>query len=197
MCIKLGRAELEVLYRLVQPCLLVDRNARILFVNLAGEHMVAHSESLRLAGSVLSGTTPEATSELHRLVARAAGQSPVAGQMAISAASGRRSLIVVDPVPASEFLAAGTGRCAAVWVNGGTTRVPRLRRTPDNVQADLGGSRTHSLPNSRRGARWRRLRTIVTCTDTRCGISSRACSRRPARAHSRTWYGSSSGVPSH
>jgi DNA-binding CsgD family transcriptional regulator len=123
-----GRAAMEVLYRLAQPCLMVDRNARILFVNLAGEHMVAHSESLRFAGNLLSCTKPEATSELHRLVARAAGQPPVAGQMAITAASGRRTLVFVDPVPASEFLAAGTGPCAAVWVNDGKIRVPRLRR---------------------------------------------------------------------
>jgi DNA-binding CsgD family transcriptional regulator len=123
-----GRAALEVLYHLAQPCLLVDRNARVLFVNLAGEQMVTQSESLRLAGGILTGTTAQATSELHRLVAHAAGQCPVAGQVAITAASGARTLIFVDPVPASEFLAAGTGGCAAVWVNDGRIRVSRLRR---------------------------------------------------------------------
>jgi DNA-binding CsgD family transcriptional regulator len=123
-----GRAALEVLYRLVQPCLLVDRNGRVVFMNFAGEDMVAHSESLRLAGSTLTGANPETTSELRRLFARAAGDSPVAGQMSITAASGRRTLIFVDPVPTSDFLSAGTRPYAAVWVNDGKTRVPRLRR---------------------------------------------------------------------
>jgi DNA-binding CsgD family transcriptional regulator len=123
-----GRAALDVLYRLVQPCLLVDRHGRIVFVNLAGEHMVARSESLRLTGSVLTGTHPETTSELHRLFARAAAEPAAAGQMLITAASGRRTLVFVDPVPASDFLATGTQPYAAVWVNDGTTHVPRLRR---------------------------------------------------------------------
>jgi DNA-binding CsgD family transcriptional regulator len=139
-----GRAALDVLYRFAQPCLLVDRNGHLAFMNLAGEHMVAQSESLRLTGSLLTGTNPEATSELHRLIARAAGQSPVAGQMLMTAPSGRRTLVFVDPVAASDFLAAGTQSYAAVWVNDLTTRVLRLRRMQTmfgltNAEAGLVG----------------------------------------------------------
>ena len=123
-----GRTALDLLYRSERACILLASDTRIVYANLAGEDALARGDCVRKAGASLAASTPQATSELHRLVAQAFGKLPAPGQMVITGNSGRRALIFVDPIVSPDVAISRSRPCAAVWVIEEKPRVPGVRR---------------------------------------------------------------------
>ena len=112
-----GQQALELLNALPQACVLINKEARVVFANRAAQRILAANADLRLGTTGLIAAQQHDTAALYNLIRRAAGPHACGGEMAIHRERGQPILILVSPIPSRYQLGAPAKAVAAVWIS--------------------------------------------------------------------------------
>jgi DNA-binding CsgD family transcriptional regulator len=74
--------------------LVLDGSGRVLYANAAAEHILSAQDGLRVSHGMVAAAAPPATRQLGALIARAAGDAPAGGSLAVPRPSGGRPYAV-------------------------------------------------------------------------------------------------------